>query len=85
MWDAAQLLAILAVVAAWSVFAYTVWRWGPGRRRRSVHCPEKNQRARLVVQQHESGFGTLQVTNVTACSLLPDGPVTCDKECLKQF
>lgn len=85
MGDAAQLLAILAVAAAWSVFAYTVWRWGPGRRRRSVRCPEKNKRARLVVEQRESGFGTLQVTDVTACSLLPDGPVTCDKQCLRKF
>lgn len=85
MWDAAQVLAILAVIAAWSVFAYTVWRWGPGRRHRSVRCPEKNQRARLVVEQRESGFGTLQVTDVTACSLLPEGPVACDKECLRKF
>lgn len=84
-WDAAQVLAILAVAAAWSVFAYTVWRWGPGRRHRSVRCPEKNRRARLVVEQREAGFGTLQVTDVTACSLLPDGPVTCEKECLRKF
>jgi len=85
MWDAAQVLAILAVIAAWSVFAFTVWRWGPGRRHRSVRCPEKKQRAYLVVEQRESGFGTLQVTDVTTCSLLPEGPVTCDKECLQKF
>ena len=84
-WDEAQVVAILAVVAAWSVFAYTVWRWGPGRRHRTVRCPEKKRRARLVVEQREAEFGALQVTDVSACSLLPEGPVTCDKACLQKF
>lgn len=83
--DAAQGLAILAVASAWGVFGYTLRRWGPGRARRSVRCPEKNQRARLRVEQREGDFGSLRVVDVETCSLLPEGPVTCDKECLKQF
>jgi hypothetical protein len=85
MWDGGSILAILAIVAAWSFFAYTVWRWGPGRRRHSVRCPEKNRRARVVVERQESGYGTLLVTDIAECSLLPDGSVSCGKECLRKF
>jgi len=85
MLDAAQVLAMAAVAGAWGVFAYTVRRWGPGRRRRSVRCPEKKRRARLVVEQREGDFGSLRVVDVDACSLLPEGPVTCGKECLEKF
>lgn len=83
--DAVQGLTILAVAGAWGVFAYTVRRWGPGRARRSVRCPEKNQKARLMVEQREGDFGSLRVVDVTACSLLPDEKVTCGKECLDRM
>lgn len=82
--ETAQLVAILTVLVAWAVAFYTIRRWGPGRARRAVRCPEKKARARVVVEQRESEFGRLAVTDVTACSLL-DGPVTCDKACLARF
>lgn len=83
--DVIQWLAVVAVLSAWAVLAYTIRRWGPGRARRSVRCPTKNKRARLVVEQQEGDFGRLRVTDVTACSLFPDSPFNCDKECLARF
>ena len=50
-----------------------------------VRCPEKKTLATMTVEQREAEFGALQVTDVSACSLLPDGPVTCDKACLQKF
>jgi len=75
-------LEIVGVLSAWAVAAYAIWRWGPGVRGRSVRCPEKKVRAKVVADQREAEFGCLRVVDVTACSLLPGAPVTCDKECL---
>jgi len=82
--ETAQVVAILTVVVVWAVAIYTIHRWGPGRDRRSVRCPDKGVRARVVVEQREAGFGELAVTDVAACSLLR-GPVTCDKGCLARL
>ncbi|HUU14650.1 MAG TPA: hypothetical protein VM182_13235 [Terriglobia bacterium] len=76
------LLEIVGVLAAWTVAGYAIWRWGPGTRRRSVRCPEKKIRAVVMANQSEAEFGCLRVTDISACSLLPGAPVTCDKECL---
>lgn len=83
--ETAQLVAIATVVCVWAVAVLTIRRWGPGRARRSVRCPEKNRRARLEVEQREGEFGRLRVADVTACSLLPAARVDCGKECLARF
>ncbi len=75
-------LEIVGVLAAWTVAAYAIWRWGPGMRNRSVRCPEKKVRAKVLADQREAEFGCLRVADITACSLLPGAPVTCAKECL---
>lgn len=83
--DAAQIVAVLGVASAWTVFAFTLRRWGPGRAKRSVRCPVKNVRAKLHVVQEESDFGRLRMADVTACSLYPHEPLACSKECLARF
>jgi hypothetical protein len=75
-------LEIVGVLAAWTVVAYAIWRWGPGVRGRSVRCPEKKVRVTVMADQREAEFGCLRVADITACSLLPDAPVTCGKECI---
>ncbi len=75
-------LEILGILAAWAATAYAIWRWGPGLRKRSVRCPEKKVKARVMADQREAEFGCLRVVDVTACSLLPGATLTCDKECL---
>lgn len=82
--ETAQVVALLTVVVVWAVAVYTIRRWGPGLRRRSVRCPEKGVRARVRVRESEAGFGELAATDVTACSLV-EGPVTCDKGCLARL
>lgn len=83
--DIAQWVAGLGVLLAWAVFFYTIKRWGPGRASRSVACPQKKVRARVLVEQREGDFGRLRVVDVTACSLFPGSPLTCNKECLARF
>lgn len=77
--------AVGVVLVAWAVVGYAIWRWGPGRGKRSVRCPITRVRAKLLVEQTEGDFGSLRVSDVLACSLLPEGPVTCGKKCLTQF
>ena len=76
------LLAILlaAVVVAAGLFA--IHRWGPGRSRRWVHCPEKDRDAQVLVERKEGSFAALLPPDVVTCSLLPEGKVDCDQECL---
>lgn len=75
-------IQVVGVLLAWLVAAYAIWKWGPGLRKRSVRCPEKKVRAKVLVDQREAEFGSLRVTDVTACSLFADAPLTCGKECL---
>lgn len=83
--DVAIVLEVIAVVGAWVVLGLTINRWGPGHASRRVRCPERGVRAKVGVEQDEGDFGRLRVTDVTTCSLLPDAPLTCDKECLRQL
>jgi hypothetical protein len=79
------LLEIIGVLAAWTVVGYAIWRWGPGVRRRTVRCPEKKVRAKVLADQREAEFGCLHVVDIATCSLLPGASVTCGKECLGHF
>ena len=44
MWPI-YLLEALAVLAAWTVVPYAIWKWGPGLRKRAVKCPITKRRA----------------------------------------
>lgn len=83
--DAALLVAVMAVLSAWAVFVYGLRRWGPGTAKRGVRCPVQRVRAQVVVEQREGDFGSLRVTDVRACSLFPEVPLRCGKECLARL
>ena len=83
--DPLQILMGGAVVAAWTALGVTIRRWGPGRRFRSVRCPNKKVRARVEVEQREGDFGSLRVADIHRCSLIPNAPGDCGKECLGRF
>lgn len=83
--DPIVLLEILAVLAAWALVFFGIRRWGPGRSRHWVRCPEHKKRARVLVDYKEGDFGSVRATDVKACSLLPEQPPTCDKECLTKL
>ena len=66
----------------------TLTRWGTGVHKRRVVCPENNNRATVVVEYTEtaeSGFGSVQATDIKACSVFPNSPVNCEKECLSHL
>ena len=86
---AANLLAVVCVLAVWALAGYCVWRWGPGLRKRSVWCPVLKSRAKILAEQEEKGFRNsyagLSIVDVQQCTLFRAGPVLCHKECLRRF
>jgi hypothetical protein len=79
------LLEVVGILLAWVVAGYTIWKWGPGFRRRSVGCPEKGRRATVLAEQREAEFGCLRVVDVHRCSLMASAPLACDKACLPRL
>jgi hypothetical protein len=78
-------LEVLAVLAAWALVGYSIWKWGPGKRNRTVVCPEKKVKAKVRADQREGEFGSLRVADVTRCSLVEGEPLTCDKACVARL
>ena len=78
-------LELAGVLAAWGVAAYSIWRWGPGLRKRSVTCPNTKRTARVLADQREAEFGCLRVADVETCSLIPSQVLSCGKGCLAKF
>jgi hypothetical protein len=81
------LLAVLIVLALWSITAYAIWQWGPGLRRRSVWCPVMKKRARVLALQMEAlfypSYAGISVIDIKECSLFKGGQMNCHKECLQ--
>jgi hypothetical protein len=78
-------LEVFAVLLAWVVAGYAIWKWGPGTRNRSVRCPETGKTANVLAVQTELEFGCLRVMDVTKCSLV-DGPsLGCPKTCIARL
>lgn len=75
-------LAVIAVAAIWVGAAFLIRRWGPGRARRRVFCPEKKVTTHVLAVASEAGFGAIRTTDIVKCDLLGPGPVTCEKRCL---
>ena len=78
-------LEISGVVVCWVVLAHAIWKWGPGLRRRSIRCPEKKVRAKVLADQREAEFGCLQVVQVRECSLFGTAPVSCGRGCMARL
>ena len=77
------LVAIVLAAAAVAAGLLAIHRWGPGRSRNWVHCPEKKVDAQILVERKEGSFGALTPPDVASCSLLPEGKVDCEKKCLR--
>jgi hypothetical protein len=74
-----------AVLLAWAIVAYGIWKFGPGLRDRTVRCPEIKVHATVLADQHESEFGCLRVVDLRACSLIPAAVLSCDKKCMARL
>ena len=77
--------AIGAVAVSWSVAAYSIWKWGPGLRKRFVRCPERKVYATVLADQREAEFGNLRVVDIKECSLLKPPLPDCSKQCRACF
>ena len=80
--DFVNWLAIAWMALLWTTVGMAILRWGPGKVERHAQCPERKKRADFVVLYAEGGFGSVYAADVARCSLLGDGPVTCDRACL---
>ena len=78
-------LAVIVGLGIWTLAGYAIWKWGPGLRKRSVHCPEKSVGATVRADQREAEFGCLHVVDVKACTLFPHSPVECGKQCMSRL
>jgi hypothetical protein len=78
-------LEVAGVLVCWVVVAYAIWKWGPGLRMRSVRCPERKMRARVLAEQREAEFGSLRTADVQVCSLFPGAPLSCGKACIARL
>lgn len=83
--DTITLISITWVALLWTTVAVAIHRWGPGRSDHSLQCPEKKQRAQLVVLNSEGHFGELRPADVLWCSLFGAEPVRCDRACLARL
>jgi hypothetical protein len=83
--DYAMVLAVIVGLAIWALAGYAIWKWGPGLRKCSVRCPEKSVRATVLADQREAEFGCLTVIDVKACTLAPNAPLRCGKECMARL
>ncbi len=73
------------LILFWGAVALAIRHYGPGRLKRSLRCPDKSTRAKMVVLYSEREFGSVQASDVTACSLFGTAPVTCEKACLARL
>ncbi len=79
-------LAAAFVLLAWVLTAIVIRNWGAGFPNRNVRCPHEDVRATVSTSARtKDGWGLAVERDVLACSLLPGGPVTCDKACLTQL
>jgi hypothetical protein len=75
-----------AVILAWVGTAYIIRHWGVGFGNRTVRCPQEGKEALISTFSYmKGGWSTKVGRDVLQCSLLPPGPVTCDKGCLTQL
>lgn len=75
-------IAAILAIAIVATGLYVIFRCGPGTVRRRLRCPEKNVAARVEVLRKEGTWGTLLESDVTSCSLFPEGSIDCAKACL---
>jgi hypothetical protein len=81
--NSSLLLTIAAVVTAWLILLFIIRRWPVRVLRRNITCPERDTSAHVTFLRTERGFGNLVVTDVTRCSLFPDGAITCERRCVR--
>ena len=80
------LLAVAVVIPAFVGVAFVIRHWGAGFPARSVRCPHRGTRATISTFSYtKNGWGPVIDRDILRCSLLGDGPVTCDKSCLTQL
>ncbi len=73
------------LLIVWAVAVVYLKNVGPGEVHRLVQCPEKHERANLVVLYKEPIWGRLEARDIVSCSLLGEGPVNCGKECMARL
>ncbi len=81
---AITLCIILAgIFVAWLAFFYFVRRWPLKVVEHSVFCPVQKKPAKISLVHSQVSFGSYMPSDVSSCSLFPQGQMSCDKQCLR--
>ena len=74
-------LAIVLILLL--AFFYFARHWPLKVVKRKVFCPVQKRAAEVSFVHSEVSVGAYMPTDVSSCSLFPQGEMTCDKECMK--
>jgi hypothetical protein len=72
------------VLVAWLAFFLFARRWPLKVAERRVFCPIQQRPAKIRLVHSQVSFGSYMPSDLSSCSLLPRGPVSCHMECLKK-
>ncbi len=76
-------VVVACVLVAWLGFFYFVRHWPLRVVQHGVFCPVQRTHARISLVHSQVSFGSYMPIDIQSCSLFPQGPVTCDKQCMK--
>jgi hypothetical protein len=74
---------LAGVLIAWLAFFYFVNHWPLKVVEHNVFCPVHKTPAKVRSVRSKVSFGAYMPTNVSSCSLFPQGQVSCEKQCMK--
>ncbi len=81
---AVALFVLLAgILIVWLAFFLFFQRWPVKVAEHSVFCPVQGKPAKIRFVHSQVSFGSYMPVDVSSCSLFPEGPVSCEKQCMK--
>ncbi len=76
-------IILAGLLVAWFAFFYLTSRWPLRVEKHNVFCPVYKKPARVSLAHNQVIFGAYMPTDVSSCSLLPRGEMSCDRLCMR--
>ncbi len=76
-------IVFMLILAVWLVFFYFLKRWPLKVVEHNVFCPVQKKPARISLMHSQVSIGSYMPSDISSCSLFPQGPVSCGRQCLK--
>ncbi|HYK91617.1 MAG TPA: hypothetical protein VE398_22815 [Acidobacteriota bacterium] len=75
-------IVLAGVIVAWLFFFLFSQRWPLKVAEHTVFCPVQSKPAKIRLLHSQVSFGSYMPVDVSSCSLFPQGPVSCDRQCM---